>query len=247
MDIKVKDYLALKNMENKNILIIHGWGASSKSWKIIKEILENKNFKVFSPDLPGFGLEPPPKEVWGTKEYSLWVKDFIKDNIGKKKFILIGHSFGGAIAVNLVNLLPEQVEKVILVSPAILRTNKKLANQIKKTIKFIKKAIPLKAPEVSQKLVAKLLKNTDYYKSQGILKEIFKKVIEEKFPKEFKLIDKPLLLIWGTRDRLVPLKEGHILKDIAKERAKLVVYKNIGHSPNLQVPERLAKDILNFI
>ncbi len=232
--------------KKRKILILHGWGASSESWQEVKKDLKNSNFEVFAPDLPGFGQNPAPENIWQTKDYALWAKDFVKNNIGNEPFVLIGHSFGGAIAVNLANILPEQIEKIILISPAILRTNKKLANQIKKTIKAIKKAIPLKATQTTQKLIAKFLKNSDYYKTQGIMREIFKKVIEETFPTEFKNINKPIILIWGSRDRLVPLKESEILKKISPN-TKLIVYKNIGHSPNLQVPQRLAKDILNSI
>ena len=42
----------------EKILILHGWGSCAKNWEQVKELLEKKEYKVFIPDLPGFGNNP---------------------------------------------------------------------------------------------------------------------------------------------------------------------------------------------
>ena len=229
----------------KQILIVHGWGSEAKKWEKVKEILEKAGFAVSVPDLPGFGHNPPPKEIWGTKDYALWLKKFVEKNLPNGNLILVGHSFGGAISAHLAIFLPERIEKIILCSPAILRTKTALREQIKAIIRNLKKVFPLEAPNGTKKIIAKFLKNSDYYKAEGIMKEIFKKVVEEKSFGQFSSIKKPVLLIWGEKDKLVPLKEGLYLKE-KLANSKLAIYKNIGHSPHLKCPKRLAKEIIDF-
>lgn len=52
-----------------SILILHGWGGSSRSWTGVRDILVSQGFKVFIPDFPGFGITPPPTEPWEVKNY----------------------------------------------------------------------------------------------------------------------------------------------------------------------------------
>ena len=229
----------------KQILIVHGWGSEAKKWEGVKEILERAGFVVSIPDLPGFGHNPPPKEIWGTKDYALWLKKFVEENLPSGEFVLVGHSFGGAISAYLATFLPERIEKIILCSPAILRTKTVFKKQLKTIIRNLKKVFPLEAPNRTKKLIAKFLKNSDYYRAEGIMKEIFKKVVEEKSFDQFSSIKKPILLIWGEKDKLVPLKEGLYLKE-KLANSKLVTYKDIGHSPHIKCPKRLAKEIIDF-
>ena len=229
----------------KKILIIHGWGSEAKKWQKVKEELEKAGFEVFIPDLPGFDITPPPPQVWGAKEYSFWVKDYIKNKISDK-FILIGHSFGGAIALNLLSQMPEKVEKLILCAPAILRTRKRKTTLTKKIVKTLRKFIKWHTPKSIQRALSKFLGNYDYYKAKGIMKEVFKKVIQEKWAHLLKEINCPTLLIWGEQDKLVPPKEGEILKKMMKN-SELIVLKDVGHNPYLDCPETLAQKIIEFV
>jgi pimeloyl-ACP methyl ester carboxylesterase len=54
------------------------------------------------------------------------------------------------------------------------------------------------------------------------------------------------LLIWGERDRLVPVKHAHIFQE-KLENSRLEILPKIGHSPHLEVPEKLSEIIVNFL
>ena len=56
----------------KNIVLLHGWGASVKKLKPLANELEKQGWKVFVPKLPGFDLKPP-ESVWGVSEYADYV------------------------------------------------------------------------------------------------------------------------------------------------------------------------------
>jgi seryl-tRNA synthetase len=54
---------------SKKVLIIHGWGGTSYSWRDVSYCLAKNGFEVIAIDLPGFGETPPPENVWGSDEY----------------------------------------------------------------------------------------------------------------------------------------------------------------------------------
>src|SRR3989344_3450904 len=106
-------------MEEKNTLVIlPGWGGTKETWKPFME-MARRNYDVHCIELPCFGSEPCPNEVWGVEDYA----DFVKSKIinHKSGIILMGHSFGGAVAVQLVAEHPELVSKLILSGPAVIR------------------------------------------------------------------------------------------------------------------------------
>jgi len=95
----------------KKIFIIHGWGADSKSDWIpwLKKELENKNFEVFTPDMPN--TDGPVIENWLSKFQELLPSP-------DENCILIGHSIGcQAIMRYLESLEDKVVNKIILVAP----------------------------------------------------------------------------------------------------------------------------------
>ena len=70
-------------------------------------------YKVFVPDLPGFGENTPLERAWITEDYIDWIKNFAVNN-SLERFFLVGHSFGGGLAAVFSAQFPEQVEKLIL-------------------------------------------------------------------------------------------------------------------------------------
>ncbi|MEA3292985.1 MAG: alpha/beta hydrolase, partial [Patescibacteria group bacterium] len=96
--------------EGQLILILHGWGGSSDSWVEVIKILSNQGYKIICPDLPGFGKTQKPNYSWELGDYRNFVKKFI-ENLNLEKFYLLGHSFGGAIAVKFSSIFPEKTEK----------------------------------------------------------------------------------------------------------------------------------------
>ena len=93
-------------------LILHGWGASSDSWKGVQEFLSKQGFKTIALDLPGFGKSADPHEAWSVNDYSLFVLKFA-DKLSLSNFELLGHSFGGRISIKLAAFHQERIKNLI--------------------------------------------------------------------------------------------------------------------------------------
>ena len=232
------------------ILILHGWGGSSDSWIRVQEILAREGFKVICPDFPGFGKSKTPFEPWGVKEYGNFVLNLTKI-LELQNFFLLGHSFGGRVAIKFSVLYPEKIKSLILCDSAGIKQKwgigEKLIFQISKIGNAIFTPTPLRRfKDKAKNLFYIFLRHRDYAKADGTMRETIKKVLTEDLLKDLPQIKIRTLIIWGESDKLVPVKYAHIFKEKI-ENSELKILPKIGHSPHLEVPEKLAEIIINFL
>ena len=226
----------------KTIVFLHGWGNSSQVFIPLSYYLKN-DFFIFAPDLPGFGKSPIEKPM-ALKDYVDFIYKFLKENQIEKP-IIVGHSFGGAIAAKLAILHPDIISKLILVGASAIRESNFKIKVTEKSAKIIKKILPKKAQQFILKFLG--LDNTDYARIQNpYLKETFKIVIKENLAPKLQFIKIPTLVIWGEKDTETPLKEGELIAKLIPG-SKLLVIKNTGHHVFLEKPDEFIKIIKEFI
>jgi pimeloyl-ACP methyl ester carboxylesterase len=233
--------------KGENFLILHGWNGSSDSWRKIIEILEIK-YKVICPDFPGFGKTETPKISWSLNDFVEWLKDFT-EKLDLKEFFLLGHSFGGRVAIKFSISYPEKVKKLILVSSAGIRQEWGLKEKIVFQISKIGNAIFSKNPffrfkDGARNFFYRIARIKDYSRAKGIMKETMKKIVEEDLLLELSKIQNKTLIIWGEKDKIIPLKYAFIFKEKIKN-SKLEILPKIFHSPHLEDPEKLAEVLIS--
>jgi len=233
-----------------SILILHGWAGSSKSWSKTKEILENQGYRVFVPDLPGFGITPDPPNPWSIDDYTGWVRNF-SEKQGLSQFFLLGHSFGGRIAIKFAVKYPGKLQGLILCASAGITPRPKMKITFFAFISRVGNLIfSLPVLEIfrepTRKLVYILTNARDYYFLQGkVMKETFKKTIEENLTPYLSQIKMPTLIIWGDKDVMVPISDVYKMnKEISNSTLKIIPGGK--HALNYQFPEKLAEIIIKF-
>lgn len=87
-----------------SILLLHGWGQSHAFWADIIDKLRDK-YHIFSLDLPGFGLSDEPKSIWNIDDYATFIHLFVV-KLAINDPIIIGHSYGGRIAIAYASRYP---------------------------------------------------------------------------------------------------------------------------------------------
>ena len=234
----------------KTLLILHGWGSCAKNWSRVKELLENQGYKIYLPDLPGFGQNSSLLKPWSLDDYVEWVKEYSeKQNLSQ--FFLLGHSFGGRVAIKFAIKYPKKLLGLILVSAGGAESSETLKNLEKRVLKsfssLMKKFCFLPGYQFFRKFFYKfVIRKTDYLKAKGTLKETFKKVIQENLIPYLNEIKTDTLIIWGKKDKLLPVREG-ILMHRKIANSKIEILENIHHNPHLEEPEILVQKILNSI
>lgn len=230
----------------KNIVLLHGWGANTNKLKPLAEVLKKYKWKVFTPELPGFDF-PEPKEVWGLDDYARYVGEKAKSYFESNKYVVFGHSFGGGISIKLVLLYPKEVTGLVLCASRGFSRG----NLVKRVIFYLLaksgKIFLLIAPLALfwKKILYKLAREHDYEKANGVMKDIFKKIISEDLKIYIGSIRVPTLLLWGTEDKMTPFRDAlYISKKLT--RSHLVEYSNVGHRLPYLKPEDIANEINCF-
>jgi len=211
--------------------------------------------KVFIPDLPGFGESQIPDRPWTTDDYVNWTKKFIQNNINSS-FFLIGHSFGGKIAFKIALQIPERALGLILISPPIFPCPLDLKAKIlgfcwKRIDPFLKPFLRFRIFQKIFDFIRRLfylyiLKNPQYLKFNQAMKKTFEIVNKEDFSEFLPQVKTKTLIIWGEKDKIVPLKYAYLIKEKISN-SQLKIMPKIGHRPHLEDPEKLSKIILQFL
>lgn len=238
------------------IVILHGWGKdmTGERYAELKAKLEKKGYKVFSPDLPGFGKNSLKKVALQFDDYVSFVHTYIEEILKETKedkVILIGHSFGGRIAIRFTSLYPGLVKKLILSGASglpqqHLSVKKMIIQTLTKILRPIFSIPPFSYIYASlRKLVYYSIGEMDYYKA-GNLTKTFKNVYQISIKDDLENIHIPTLLIWGELDTFVPLSDGEYMHNHIY-RSKLLVVKKGTHRLPYTHPDIFVKNVLDFI
>jgi len=226
-------------MKEKNIVLLHGWGADTQKYEPLKKELKKCGWKVFVPELPGFGVSDPVY-AWDLNDYSKFVLDKSNEFFFGKKFYLFGHSFGGAIALKSAN----DVDALVLCAPrGITRTNifKRLLFLLLAKIGKMFVLFPV-ISNVWKKIIYKLAREHDYEKTRGVMKDVFKNVVNENLRTQVSEVKIPTLILWGSIDKMTPIRGAYYLKSKIKN-SKLIVFDDLGHKLPYEKPAELAREI----
>jgi pimeloyl-ACP methyl ester carboxylesterase len=216
----------------KKIIILHGWHSKIKRWTVFKKIMEQYGWQVFLPQLPGFGKIQLARP-WDLTDYLDWLRRFIK-NKQLNNFFLLGHSFGASIALKYAAQKPKELEKLVLVNSAGIR--KKAG---------IKKNFFLILAKTGKLIFYILAREKDYFKANKMMKETMKRILKEDLSSILAKIKAQTLIIWGEKDKLTPIKDGHLLQKLIPN-SKLIVYNDIGHNIPFKKTKELAREVNSF-
>ena len=232
--------------EGKPFLILHGWGSNSERWITVAELISKEGYKVIVPDLPGFGKSDTLPTPWNMNNYIKWAEEFVKET-NLKEFYLMGHSFGGALAVKLSIKYPQEVIKLFLVAAASVRKKTVKKTAFKGISKIAKKFEFMPFYGFFRKAFYKfIIRRSDYPYVEGVMKETFKNVIFEDLSQFTGFIRTPTVIIWGDKDNATPIEDAYFMNNKIKN-SKLIVINGAGHILNRECPEVLTEKILSSI
>lgn len=239
IDGLLTNYLIFGKSEGETVLILHGWGQSTKQWADVAKLLSLEH-KVYLVDLPGFGSSNKPEYTWTSFEYADFVKKFVqKTKIGPLS--LIAHSFGGKIAIILASEKMIDINKLFLISPSGIN-DRSLNTKIKIAVAKILKVF---VPKSVRKYLSSVFASDDYLNA-GSMIDIFKKTVAENVSDLATKIKIPTFIFWGEFDNQVPFKTLFKLKRLIKGSVVRVIWKG-GHSPQIENPKKLSNLISEYL
>ncbi|HFC76794.1 MAG TPA: alpha/beta hydrolase, partial [Candidatus Moranbacteria bacterium] len=122
------EYLQRGILQDCPIVCLPGWMAEANLYK--DAMGDAENFLILN--WPGFGKSQQPNSVWGIEEYATFLQKLLKE-LKIEKCSLVGHSFGGSVAIYFSAKYPQKIKKLILVASSGIR-NKGFLKKIRKII-----------------------------------------------------------------------------------------------------------------
>jgi pimeloyl-ACP methyl ester carboxylesterase len=219
------------------IIILHGWGHNATLWSGISSKLKNSGYQVIIEDLPGFGSRINQAIDFKIPDYANWFSTTFEKYFDRD-IILIGHSLGGRIAIELAKDNPKWLSKLILIgTPGIYEPD--LKTRTIKKLSFLKQIPMLRSLASTVNSEYELAKLTN-------LKGTYQSVVSYNQKDILHLIKVPTLLIWGKQDFVVPIAIAKKMNNLILV-SKLEVISNCGHSPQIDNPNLLFGVIKRFL
>lgn len=233
----------------ESVLILPGWGAVSSVYTIIAKQL-SKSYTVYTLDLPGFGVTQEPSSAWAIDDYADFVASFITQ-LHLENLILIGHSYGGRIIINLCNRQSDKLsfKEIVLIDSAGIK-NPLTKEQEKRQMHF-KKLKAFYSNSFISSVFPKALENlqkkygsSDYANASPVMKETLVKAVTQDYSDLLPNIRQKVFLIWGDKDTSTPISDAHKMKKLIPD-AELEIIKDAGHFPFLDQPFEFRRIISN--
>lgn len=250
------------------VILLHGLGANIYSWRHLIKPLEDRH-RVIVFDLKGFGLSPkPPDGHYSMFDQAELIYRFI---IAKDltRLTLVGHSFGGAVAMlvaaKLLEQHPGRIERLVVIDtvsypqklPPMLRLLRtpvlgglgmylipdrvKVRNLLRTIYYDPSKITPEQITAYAAPLSLPGAKYAMRQSARQLIPENLGEVIAQ-YPK----ITVPTLIIWGAEDHIIPLALGERLHQAIPD-SKLVIIPRCGHDPPEECPVPLLEVLQPFL
>jgi len=247
------------------LVLLHGFGDSFTTWEgWVREL--KTQFHMISVDFPGHGLTRAPQ---GSQLSAEGLADFVDAFAAKlalPRFAVAGNSMGGGAAWQLAVRHPERIDALILVDAAGF-ANDKPPGEVPLAFKILKYPIgrALLRNIDNRPLIEQGLRTDVYDKSlitpfivdrwaefqrapghRAILMSINMGAPARPTAELVSTIKVPTLILWGEND---PLIEPAAAKKFAAAipGAKLITYPQVGHLPQIEIPQRSAADVAAFL
>ncbi len=232
------------NIPLKTVLFLHGWRSEGRVWAPIMESLNSSEFKTYALDLPGFGKSEIPKHDFIVDDYVEQVHTFI-EKLSLTTVILVGHSFGGRVAIKFAVRYPELVSRLVLVDSGGIREEPFFQQGKLLLAKIFKPFFRLKLLAKLRLKIYQFMGAEDYLATPK-LRQTFLNVIHEDLRPMLPLIKVPTLIIWGDSDDVLPIDHGKEMHSKISH-SRFVVLENAGHYSFLDSGKDFLKVLKDFL
>jgi pimeloyl-ACP methyl ester carboxylesterase len=252
------------------VVLIHGMLNSSRHWQAVAERLAGR-YTVVAPDLIGHGDSAAPRGDYSLGAHAASIRDLLAA-IGIDRATIVGHSLGGGVAMQFFYQFPQRCERLVLVSSGglgrevgpLLRTaalpgmSKLLAATIQPRLlaAMWQGGARMRARGMAGgaylQAVARALRPLENEGAREAFLQTLRSVIDTRGQRVsatdrlYLLEAMPTLIVWGERDNTIPIKHGRRAhEEIPGSRLRTLP--RAAHFPNLEDPDGLARELLEFI
>jgi pimeloyl-ACP methyl ester carboxylesterase len=243
-------------VNEKVVLLIHGLGVDSESWRFQEMALGIAGFRPIIPDLPGFGSSTLEKGEWSIENISEVLDQFIAQ-LTESKVSLIGISLGGAITLRMLAYHSDGYSKGVLINSFSKIRPTKIKNTVfmfsrlfrlmflsihDQAVYMSGKLFPNEEDSIFRDLIVNQITKTD----AGIYKRVIMHLGMVNLDGILKNINTPCLMITAGQDStILPEIQNKLLKKL--KICQQIIIPGAGHAVIVQKQDEVNAAILNFL
>jgi pimeloyl-ACP methyl ester carboxylesterase len=244
-------YLASGPAEGLPVVLVHGLGSRAEDWRNLSPYLVKAGFRVYVPDLPGYGRsEKPANFSYSVRDQATIVIGFL-DALGLKQVDLGGWSMGGWIVQLIAAEHPDRVKRLILfdsvgldVQPA-WNTNLFTPTSAAELDQLDALLMP-RPPQVPAYVARDILRisHSDAWVIRRAMNSMLTaQDVTDKLLPELKM---PVLLQWGELDRITPVDQAETMHRLIPQ-SQLEVFAGCGHLAPLECTPQMGPKVAAFL
>jgi pimeloyl-ACP methyl ester carboxylesterase len=236
------------------IILVHGFSVPYYIWDGTYEFLVKNGYRVLRYDTYGRGYSDRPNVIYDKELYETQLLELINGLNLQHPVTLAGISFGGEIITNFTCQHPDLINKVILIDPGYenakpvapqyftlyneaVNSNKRANGQLSdflypnKHPEWVKRYLPQMRYKGFRKAIVSTMYNYDQNGRQSNTC--------------LNSTNKPVLLIWGKKDKTVPFRFSDSIRSVLK--VDFFPVDDAGHLPSIEKPDTVNTKILSFL
>jgi pimeloyl-ACP methyl ester carboxylesterase len=260
----------VKSGQGPALLLIHGIGDSSDTWRPVLEQLA-QNHTVVAPDLLGHGRSDKPRADYSVAAYANGMRDLLS-TLEIDRVTVIGHSLGGGVAGQFAYQFPERCERLVLVSSGGIGRSISPFLRLAAVpgVETLMPLLGLPPVRMARRLTAEVLRILsaglgrdaeellavfdalpDTAARRAILRTLRSGVdwrgqVITMLDRAYLAEGLPTLLIWGRHDAVIPLAHGRRAL-AAMPGSELEIFDEAGHFPHHSAPARFVEVVSSFV
>jgi pimeloyl-ACP methyl ester carboxylesterase len=218
------------------LLALHGWRRDHSDFAAVFARSGEDALSGIAVDLPGFGASPPPAGAWGAESYAAALEPVLEEMAAR--VVVLGHSFGGNVALALARRRPDRVAGLVLSGVPRLAA---APGRPRVALGFRARRALRRGGLISERAMARAREHygsPDYQAATGVMREVFVQLLRERSDEDLAALAVPVELVWGELDTAAPIEAARRATSLARD-GRLVVLLGVDHFTPAAAPEEL--------
>lgn len=233
------------------VVLVHGLGGSAEDWRNLAPYLAKAGFRVYIPDLLGYGRSAKPAGFsYSVRDEAAVVVDFM-NTLGLTKVDLGGWSMGGWIVELIAADHPERVRRLMLFDAAGLYVkpdwNTNLFTPVNaaqvRELDALLMPHPKPVPGFVARAIVRLSKKNGWVVQRALATMLSAQDVTDNLLPKLKM---PVLIAWGALDKITPVNQAQTIHKLIPQ-SELEIFAGCGHLAPLECTREMAPDVVRFI
>jgi pimeloyl-ACP methyl ester carboxylesterase len=252
------------------LLLLHGLGCDHTTWAPVIAALARR-YTVIAPDLLGHGRSAKPRADYSVGGYANGMRDLLTV-LGIDKVTVVGHSFGGGIAMQFAYQFPERTERMILVAPGGLGSEVTPAIRaitlpgfgqamgmltlpgVRHAAKIGLRGLAASGISRARDLdeVAEIIESFKDPRARAAIRHVVSAVVDWRgqvvtmTDRAYLTQAMPMCVVWGSEDSVIPVRHAQVAAEVAPF-ATVEVIEDAGHFPHKDHPQQFVTIVNDFV